>query len=602
MNNQNPQINEISIDSISREAIQYAWSYVKQSATDLSEELSEYERREIHNYIKEMRKISKSGSNFEQSLQGCFTISNESINRARKIKSTIKLFQKGNCNELSYLAFMYLRKYNISAEIVSIVGYDHVFVVINRANSDLQDPSTWGEKCIICDPLNKMTYSIKEIEHKLKGYKFPHTVIPYSEMNKGKPQFKVLEEIVVSDYEEAKSMYSKSLDKISDFYKIINLLNVRKDIKNEINEAITNYNKEYYPNGGISQESGHFIERQFYKLTKRVVKLLLSGYDSLEVAKNDIFVALVKTTPFKDENILKKLLACCYIKDKVIPWLNLAEQNNNNNILKLLIEEISDLEIVESYLEAIKVDNKNLMKVLSQERKINFHSVLTLYFKNNMDNLRILEELIVNHKAIPNENDINLYIQNNNLSEAALRIIIDSNEKNKQFIAIKLLNQKQFDHFSYFVKNNSFNIADIFSQLMKRSITYKDSIIHLLQYYNKMCIFDDEMLFNQMDTGDDEVLGLLCSSIERERLIKFYFNYLSMLADNETSTSMDYLESKFHILTNDIIETAKKYGYYDENFIKKLTYRINNYRINNEYDNDIVSTNIINSNHKSNTK
>lgn len=66
-----------------------------------------------------------------------------------------KLYKMGNCYEQSYVAAYYLmyQKKLRKVEILSIYNGDHVFVVIGRNfNSNIDDPSSWGKKCAVCDP------------------------------------------------------------------------------------------------------------------------------------------------------------------------------------------------------------------------------------------------------------------------------------------------------------------------------------------------------------------------------------------------------------------------------------------------------------------
>lgn len=63
-------------------------------------------------------------------------------------------YKIGNCQEQATLAFNYLNSKSVSSlELCHFIGGDHVFVIIGRApNSDIRNPSTWGDEAVLCDP------------------------------------------------------------------------------------------------------------------------------------------------------------------------------------------------------------------------------------------------------------------------------------------------------------------------------------------------------------------------------------------------------------------------------------------------------------------
>lgn len=79
----------------------------------------------------------------------------------------------GNCNEFAFQALDYvlLNTDNVRAEIYSIEGGDHNFLVLNRrVDSNVSDPSTWGDKAVICDPWINKVYPASEYLVELKSF------------------------------------------------------------------------------------------------------------------------------------------------------------------------------------------------------------------------------------------------------------------------------------------------------------------------------------------------------------------------------------------------------------------------------------------------
>lgn len=63
-------------------------------------------------------------------------------------------YKIGNCQEQATLAFNYLNSKGVSSlELCHFIGGDHAFVIIGREpNSDIRNPSTWGDEAVFCDP------------------------------------------------------------------------------------------------------------------------------------------------------------------------------------------------------------------------------------------------------------------------------------------------------------------------------------------------------------------------------------------------------------------------------------------------------------------
>lgn len=82
-------------------------------------------------------------------------------------------YSLGNCIEYAYHAMDYILNHNvdINAEIFKIMRGDHFFLVLNRdPGSNRNNPETWGENAVICDPWQNKVYPAKDFQQQLKGY------------------------------------------------------------------------------------------------------------------------------------------------------------------------------------------------------------------------------------------------------------------------------------------------------------------------------------------------------------------------------------------------------------------------------------------------
>jgi hypothetical protein len=80
----------------------------------------------------------------------------------------IKKYGVGNCGEQSELAYYHLRKRTFNVEIVR--SEKHKFVVLGRkADSDINNPNSWGDSAVVCDPWMDDDYFPDEIFSKIKS-------------------------------------------------------------------------------------------------------------------------------------------------------------------------------------------------------------------------------------------------------------------------------------------------------------------------------------------------------------------------------------------------------------------------------------------------
>ena len=89
------------------------------------------------------------------------------------IISVTSKYSLGNCHELAVQALDYILRYapEINAEVYTIEGGDHVFLVLNRdPYSKAEDPSNWGDNAVICDPWADEAYPAKDCSTRLKNF------------------------------------------------------------------------------------------------------------------------------------------------------------------------------------------------------------------------------------------------------------------------------------------------------------------------------------------------------------------------------------------------------------------------------------------------
>ena len=76
-------------------------------------------------------------------------------------------YRVGNCVEHSCIAIQYILSLeeDISVELFSIPGRDHFFVVLNRNNTDENNPINWNKSCMILDPLHRISFSVDGVDY-----------------------------------------------------------------------------------------------------------------------------------------------------------------------------------------------------------------------------------------------------------------------------------------------------------------------------------------------------------------------------------------------------------------------------------------------------
>lgn len=89
---------------------------------------------------------------------------------ARIVDLRAKRYKCGNCFEQAVVAFIYLHdiKKLSKIDLVSVIGGDHAFLVIGRAEgSNINDNTTWGDDAVICDPWGQCYYPAQDLDFHL---------------------------------------------------------------------------------------------------------------------------------------------------------------------------------------------------------------------------------------------------------------------------------------------------------------------------------------------------------------------------------------------------------------------------------------------------
>ncbi|MEO8400782.1 MAG: hypothetical protein ABI597_03160 [Gammaproteobacteria bacterium] len=95
--------------------------------------------------------------------------------------------KQGNCHELSYLFFDLAKQYFPTTSLELMFAEEHMFIVINRKlDSNENDPTSWGDNCIIADPWKKMVMdTITFQKHRVgKGGDPDYTLAVSSDINR----------------------------------------------------------------------------------------------------------------------------------------------------------------------------------------------------------------------------------------------------------------------------------------------------------------------------------------------------------------------------------------------------------------------------------
>lgn len=379
-----------------KSAIQYAKKRAQKNSTHSS--LHRSEIKKVKTKIDMLRSEEKNQYRpFSRIFNDNFEISDSDIEDLRRNHALTKKYQVGNCSEQSYLVAKFLRKHNMSCEIISFIHHDHVFVVLYRdPQSDLDDPSTWGEQAIICDPLNNLIFSASEYREKLKGHSYneitsrnyPNINIDYDSMDdiglhieyKGYEQFEYQKNMIQLAQLKLKK-FNSLLASLDDKYPIQDDLlesKKRKVTINNINKLIKNFMQSIKKNSFTSVgPTGHLIERKYHKLINKITSMtreIFKDHEILSTLSIHNQQDAIHNDRKEDVSFIQKAIQYC-TKEEIIRILDalsneefsrvLLETNKNNDSgFYYLISKYPEL--VKSALN--KINNfMNIVYLLSLE-------------------------------------------------------------------------------------------------------------------------------------------------------------------------------------------------------------------------------------------
>lgn len=160
----------IQVMMLADKACAYTRRVIQASSTELK--CNELDVKRFQNRIKWIDDIRRYIKRYEHPL--------EYKDSYEEYQDTLDVTSKsgvGNCEEMAFHALDYLAcKTNLFAEIYFIEGKieddgDHVFVVVNRSRDSVpNDPSTWGDAAVICDPWAEKVYPASGYLAELKNF------------------------------------------------------------------------------------------------------------------------------------------------------------------------------------------------------------------------------------------------------------------------------------------------------------------------------------------------------------------------------------------------------------------------------------------------
>lgn len=218
----------------------------KVTYTSTESSLTRTQAKENHKKVIIMRDSIKNDLSFPRMLQDFFDISDAKAKVLRREKAAIKQNRTGNCGDFASLALYFCKKHNCPAENILLANADHEFVVINRLpDSDINDPSTWGEDAIICDPFYKKVYYAKLFREHLMGYDYneelehPNLDIPNDEIID--PEFEIVIETKNENLSHTKEKYLEAKNQIQHLKTFLEKIKMTSHAKNEIYQLIDQF-------------------------------------------------------------------------------------------------------------------------------------------------------------------------------------------------------------------------------------------------------------------------------------------------------------------------------------------------------------------------
>lgn len=157
---------EIANQTLAKLANEYSRAQIYEGTTQLQNNLYDIDKQTA---------LNKALGDIRETLakEAFFLNVETAITKFEKRIADCKKFSIGNCYELALMALDYMIRNHphVNAEVYSISGGDHVFLVIGRkSDSDPAKPETWGDEAYICDPWSNNVYPAKEYLKQTKNF------------------------------------------------------------------------------------------------------------------------------------------------------------------------------------------------------------------------------------------------------------------------------------------------------------------------------------------------------------------------------------------------------------------------------------------------
>lgn len=221
-------------------------------------------------------------------LRQILRFDDDRIKILKKTVKGVKIYHAGNCGEYTALATNYLYKHNIPLiEAAYILFGDHAFVIIDRdPTSDINKPSLWGTKAVICDGLANDVYPASEI-HRLKWYQpitsdtnNPNRYYPYI-ISDDKPLTINCGINTTYHADRKNQIFTHYLQKMATVISILNRKTIEAIFASSNENFLLDFNREIEAFKSFDVSPEDLSEHDLTRKADKVFKLLVKAIDNL---------------------------------------------------------------------------------------------------------------------------------------------------------------------------------------------------------------------------------------------------------------------------------------------------------------------------------
>lgn len=354
----------------------------------------------------------------------------------------------GNCYELSVLAFHFLTKKNIPAELISIINGDHVVVIIDRNSGNINDINNFGEYCVVLDVLNNQVYPASMIYKNLHCYEFdktkenPHILIPFTEsdqlMIKGSTDsFISIEynQILVKNYIYKLNIIQKYLENNLTYPQTLG----------EITDLINTYQKELDPFDFLLNKSNNDIVRYVRKKMKTIHGMIKRNIESTVIKDSENFMINMTIAMFNVYHVPKHYFENLIIIKPLFSIVCHHIKNNHGYYSSELKNKFQSKTLLESllifslkyyyYEEAVflleelggkHTESSIISSTLKWAIEENNNYIITSLLNVNIMNENTITGLLPLHFAIQKSHDVATLILNHSYSSNDLSLLLSA--------------------------------------------------------------------------------------------------------------------------------------------------------------------------------